>query len=113
MNNSSLRSVPAEAWAAITALLTGAAVIAKKLLPHRLPPKPEYVTRAEFHQEMTSLRDRIADSHLAMTDKLDAHHKELLAALDNQVTRINDLASGLARVDERTKLHVGDNVRSP
>jgi len=39
---------------------------------------------------------------LAILEKLDANHRELLAALERQASRINTLESGLARVDERT-----------
>ena len=42
--------------------------------------------------------------YLAISDKLDANHHELLSALDRQVTRINHLEADLARVDERTKI---------
>ena len=44
-----------------------------------------------------------SDDHLALLENLDANHRELLAALDRQVTRINAIESGLARVDERTR----------
>jgi hypothetical protein len=87
----------------IIALVTGAAAVAKKYIGRKDPAKPEYITRAEFHREMTATRDRIGASYLAMADKLDANHKELLVAVDRQVTRINDLETGLARVDERTR----------
>jgi hypothetical protein len=40
---------------------------------------------------------------LALFEKLDANHRELLAALERQATRINALGAGLARVDERTR----------
>ena len=42
-------------------------------------------------------------NHLALLEKLDANHRELLAALERQATRINALEAGLARVDERTR----------
>ena len=59
--------------------------------------------RADFYAEMlAALEDQIHASHLAILDKLDANHRELLAALERQATRINALESGLARVDERT-----------
>jgi hypothetical protein len=99
-----LRSIPAEAWAALAAAAGAVAVIAKKLISRKsLPPKPDPVTRSEFHHELNLMRDRIGASYLAIADKLDANHRELLSALDHQITRINDLETGLARVDERTK----------
>ena len=42
--------------------------------------------------------------HLALLEKLDANHRELLAALDRQATRINTLEAAFARIDERTKV---------
>ena|SRR5438045_3410396 len=87
-----------------TAAIAGAVAITKKLLPNKAAPKPEYITRAEFHQGLDAMRDRIAASYLAIGDKLDINHREVLSALDRQVTRINNLEAGLARVDERTRL---------
>ena len=52
---------------------------------------------------MLGIKDRIHDDHLALLEKLDANHRELLAALERQATRVNGLESGLARVDERTR----------
>jgi hypothetical protein len=52
---------------------------------------------------MLASRERMHADHLALLEKLDANHRELLATLDRQVTRINALESGLARVDERTR----------
>jgi len=52
---------------------------------------------------MREISDRIHADHLALLEKLDANHRELLAALERQASRINALACGLARVDERTR----------
>jgi hypothetical protein len=65
--------------------------------------KPEVVSRAEFCVEMREISERIHADHLALLEKLDTNHRELLAALERQVERINALESGLARVDERTR----------
>jgi hypothetical protein len=100
---SSPAAFSAETWAAIAAAVGAIAVVAKKLIQRHRSPKPEYITRAELRQEMTATRDRIAASYLVIADKLDANHKELLTALDRQVTRINRLETDVARVDERTK----------
>jgi hypothetical protein len=40
---------------------------------------------------------------LAILEKLDANHRELLAALERQASRINVLEAGHARLDERTR----------
>ena len=59
--------------------------------------------RADFYAELAALKDHIHAGHLAILEKLDANHRELLAALERQGSRINTLESGLARVDERTR----------
>ena len=77
------------------------ALLMKKLLSSK-PAKPEPMGRADFYAELAALKDHVHTGHLAILDKLDANHRELLAALERQATRINALESGLARVDERT-----------
>ena len=98
-----------------TALIAGAVALAKKFLPRKQPAKPEYITRAEFHAGIESTRDRIGASYLALADKLDANHRDLLATLDRQGAnferRLDTLDSAVARLEERTR-HVGDDVRS-
>src|SRR5882672_6564740 len=95
---------PTEKWTAIAAIAGAVTLALKKLLTRKPAPKPEYITRTEFHQGLNSIHDRIATGHIVLANKMDAHHRELLSALDHQVTRINELETGLARVDERTKL---------
>jgi hypothetical protein len=77
------------------------ALLMKKLLSSK-PAKPEPMGRADFYAELAALKDHIHTGHLAILDKLDANHRELLAALERQATRVNAVESGLARVDERT-----------
>ncbi len=78
------------------------ALLLKKLLSSK-PAKAEPMGRADFYAELTVLKDHIHAGHLAILDKLDTNHRELLAALERQGSRINTLESGLARVDERTR----------
>ena len=102
-----LWALPAEFWAATAAFITGGALIGKKLLGRTPKAKPDYITRAEFHHEMTATRDRIGGGYLALADKLEANHKEVLAVIETQGVnfeqRLDRLETGLARVDERTK----------
>ena len=77
------------------------ALLVKKLLSSK-PAKPEPMSRADFYAELAALKDHIHTGHLAILDKLDANHRELLAALERQATPVNAVESGLARVDERT-----------
>ncbi len=77
-------------------------LLAKKLITPKAA-KPEPMSRADFYAELAVLKDHIHAGHLAILEKLDANHRELLAALDRLATRINALEAGLARVDERTR----------
>jgi hypothetical protein len=65
--------------------------------------KHDGISRADFYAEMLATRERINATHLALLEKLDANQREVLAAIERQVSRINTLESGLARLDERTR----------
>src|SRR5690349_4970118 len=96
-----------------TAAIAGAVAIVKKLLPRKVVPKPDYITRLEFHQAMDATRDRIEAGNLAITNKLDANHHELLSALDRQITRINNLETGLARTPRFRAWPASANANAP
>jgi len=83
-------------------LFAAAFLLARKLFSPK-PAKPELMSRADFYAELVALKDQIHAGHLAILEKLDANHRELLAALERQGSRINTLEAGLARVDERTR----------
>jgi len=95
----------ASTTAILTALIAAAAALAKKFLP-RSKPKPEYITRAEFHSGLDSVRDRIGASYLALADKIAKQHNQVLTTLDRQgetfERRLDALDSAVARLDERT-----------
>jgi hypothetical protein len=97
-----LRAISGEGWAAIAGAIGSAFLLVKKLASPR-SAKPELVSRTEFCAEMLATRERLHSSHLAILEKLDANHRELLAAFERLATRINALEAGLARVDERTR----------
>lgn len=96
------RTFSIEACAAILAGIGSGIFALWKLVNRKRPDRPETISRADFYAEMLSTRERINANHLSILDKLDGNHRELLAALERQVTRINALETGLARVDERT-----------
>jgi hypothetical protein len=96
------RTISGEGWAAIAGAVGSALLLAKKLLSPK-PAKPELMSRADFYAEMRDMSDRIHADHLALLEKLDANHRELLGALERQATRINALEAGFARLDERTR----------
>lgn len=93
--------------AVLTALIAAAVALAKKFLPRKQVPKPEYITRAEFHAGIESTRDRIGASYLALAEKIEQQHNQVLTTLDRQGAnferRLDSLESCLARLDERTK----------
>ena len=72
-------------------------------LRRKADSKPDMVSRAELCAELRETSERVHADHLALLEKLDANHRELLAALERQAGRINAVECGLARVDERTK----------
>jgi len=111
---STLRSFPAEFWAAAAAFITGAVLIAKKFLPRgasRIGPHASGsgITCAEFHAAMDATRDRIDATSLALANKIEQKHNQVLTKLDRQGAsferRLDRLESNLARLDERTQLH--------
>jgi hypothetical protein len=94
--------VSGEGWAAIGGAIGSALLLAKKLLSPK-SAKPELMSRADFYAELAALKDHIHAGHLAILEKLDANHRDLMATLERQASRISALESGLARVEERTK----------
>jgi hypothetical protein len=93
--------------AIITALIAAAAAVIKKFVP-RAKPKPEYITRAEFHAGLDTIRDRIGASYLALADKIELQHNQVLTVLDRQgasfESRLDRLDTAVARLEERTHL---------
>jgi len=98
---------PEDASTGIRGVLAGlmAAIILalRNHLKRKAGSKAELVSRAEFCAEMREMCERIHAYHLALLEKLDTNHRELLAAMERQGSRISELACGLARVDERTR----------
>ena len=87
----------------VLALLTAALLAIRKYLKRKAAGQPEVLSRADFYAEMRDMNDRIHVNHLALLEKLDANHRELLAALERQGARISALEAGFARLDERTR----------
>jgi D-alanyl-D-alanine dipeptidase len=87
----------------LAGFLTAVVLALRNYLKRKAAGKAELVTRAELCAEMREISERIHADHLALLEKLDSNHRELLAALERQAGRISALECGLARVDERTK----------
>jgi hypothetical protein len=67
-----------------------------------LPPRPDYVTRAEFHQGLDNLRDLIDARFLNLSEKIE----NLTSSIQQRLTQ-NE--SAIARLDERTKCLTTDS----
>jgi hypothetical protein len=69
---------------------------------------PEYITHAEFQRESTATRDRIGACCVALADKLDTLHHELLAVLERQTSklehRLAQLDANFSRLEEHIRL---------
>ena len=100
-------ATPDEAATGVRGVLAGlmAAILLalRNHLKRKAGSKADLVSRAEFYAEMRGISDRLHADHLALLEKLNTNHRELLAAMERQGSRISELACGLARVDERTR----------
>jgi sensor histidine kinase YesM len=94
-----------EKWAAIAAALGGIIAALKKFTSRKAHKEP--ITRAEFHQQLDSIRDRITASYMALSEKLDQHQEQNTTrfdALESRIEcRLDHLEQSVARLDERTK----------
>jgi hypothetical protein len=99
-----------QTWAAILTTIAGAigAVLAKKRFGRDKSPKPrDGVTHTELQQGLDAMRDRVTAGYMAMSEKFDTNHKEVLLAVashaDGIEKRLDALESTVARLDERTR----------
>jgi hypothetical protein len=92
-----------DARGALAGLIGALTLALRKYLKRKAARQSELMSRADFCTEMREMSDRVHTDHLSLLDKLDGNHRELLAALERQGTRINALEAGFARLDERTR----------
>ena len=103
-----------ESWLISAAAVIAMIALGKKLFVRRPPIEAEFVSKAEFRifresveRELNGLRDKIDARFLSLGEKMEEMKSELLVAGERRAgsihRRINELESGLARVDERTK----------
>jgi hypothetical protein len=101
-----------QTWAAIGTAIAGAlAVVVKKRFSRRDPkppgPKKPEITATDFQHALDSIRDSISSGFNAMTAKLEANQKEIVNAITQHGSaieqRLDNLESAVARLDERTK----------
>lgn len=93
------RGITGEGWAAVVGVVGSAVLLLKKLLTAK--GKTEHVSRHEFYAEMLATRERINTTHLALLDKLEANHREVLRALERQGERTGALETAVARLEGR------------
>ena len=101
--NSPIPAAPSLSSEGTAVGIFGAALLLARRLFSPKPTRAEPISRADFLTEILALKDQLHAGHLAMVEKLDANHRELLATFERQATRINALESALACVDERTR----------
>lgn len=88
--------------------------VAIKSFGRKQPLEAEFVTKEEFRifrqaveRDLGGLRDRIDSRYLSVVEAIDKLRADLLADAERRAAnlhrRLNDVESGLARVDERTK----------
>jgi hypothetical protein len=103
-----------ESWLISAAAILSLVVLARKLFVRRPTIEAEFVTKAEFRifresveRDLENLRERLDARFQGLGEKLELFKSEILAAGERRGSalhqRINELESGLARVDERTR----------
>lgn len=103
-----------ESWLLPAAAVATIVVLGIKLFVRKPPLEAEFVTKEEFRlfrtpveRELTGLRDRIDSRHLQVLEALDKLRADLVQEGERRAggihKRLNDVESGLARVDERTR----------
>ena len=103
-----------ESWLISAMAVVAMVVLVKNLFVRKPPIEAEFVTKSEFRvfresveRELNGLRDKIDARFLSLGEKIEEMKGELLAAGERRGSsihrRINELESGLARVDERTR----------
>ena len=103
-----------ETWLLSAVAVVSIAAVMMKVFIRKPPIEAEFVSWAEFRRfregverELYALRDRIDARFLNVVEKMDQVKIELLAEGERRAgtlhQRLNDMESGLARVDERTK----------
>src|SRR5207302_7132502 len=84
-----------ENWLLPAVAVLSIAALIKKVFP-RKRSDDELVSKTELHHELNTIRDKIDARFLTLSEKLD----HLGTSIHD---RLNQLDSGLARVDERTR----------
>jgi hypothetical protein len=96
-----------ETWLLSAAAVASMALLVKKLFLTKTPREPEFLTKIEFYQEMTQVREKIERGFLTTRETIDQAKGYLALTAERQVDSIHRRLIGLeeavARLDERTK----------
>jgi len=84
-----------ENWLIPAVAVLSVAALVKKVFPRRRSDD-EFVTKSEFHHELSAIRDKIDARFLALSEKVE----HLGTTIHEKLTNIE---SAVARLDERTK----------
>src|SRR3989449_8397721 len=84
-----------EAWLIPAMAILSMVALGKKVF-WRKPPENQFVTKAELHHELNTVRDKIDARFLTLSEKIDHTGSSIHE-------RLAVLQAALARVDERTK----------
>ena len=96
-------AIPAEARGLTLGAIATFLLAVRQYLKRKAASKSEHVSRAVFDAQVLTTQERLHTNQLAVLEKLDVNHWELLAALVRLATRISALEAGFARLDERTR----------
>src|SRR2546422_7380774 len=72
-----------ENWLLSFAAIASLVVLVKKLFPRKSPVETQFVTKTEFHHELTAIRDKIDARFLALSEKIED------LGTDRKSTRLN------------------------
>ena len=86
----------------IALILTTLILALQRHLRRKAAARAETTMREELLRAMLALKEERHADQLAVLERLDANHRELKAALEQQGTRVTALEAGLARLEERT-----------
>src|SRR5688572_13003749 len=87
------------AWLACAVAALSILALGKQFI-RKTPIEAEFLTKKEFNE----FRDKVETNFNSLRDRIDHSHEALATKLDSITTRLHDVSSLVARLDERTKL---------
>jgi len=87
------------AWLACAVAVLSILALGKQFM-RKTPLEAEFLTKKEFNE----FRDKVDTNFESLRNRIDHSHETLATKLDTINTRLHDVGSLVARLDERTKL---------